>query len=457
MNQPNINNQANEGNLNDSNTQTNPVEIIKEKFISGYVAIIGRPNVGKSTLLNQLSGIRVAIVSPKPQTTRHNIRAIIDEPNAQIIFIDTPGMHKPKTKLGEYMVDSAYNALNDADVLVLMIDATAPKITDIEKSCCEKAEKFKKPLILLINKVDLISKEELFPIMDRFMKIYQFDAIIPISVKKQDGLEIVKNEIKKRLHEGPQYFPVDSITDQTERTIAAELIREQILRLTNEEIPHGTAVEIELFEERFVDAEKSNSTSVDIKKVEKSSKNIKESETNDNESLNKETFINDSIEKNIAPLKDRKIKDENIIPTDNDKENEASEDDFIFEDEDEEGNEDENDDIEGDNDDDNDGEEDNDNDDNGEEEDNEDEEDDDETGERNFVKIQAVIYCEKDSHKRILIGKKGEMIKRIGTQARRQIEEMLQCKVYLELHVKVREDWRNRNPILNNLGYKNQK
>lgn len=457
MNQTNINNQINEGNQKDSNTQTNSGEIAKEKFISGYVAIIGRPNVGKSTLLNQLSGIRVAIVSPKPQTTRHNIRAIIDEPNAQIIFIDTPGMHKPKTKLGEYMVDSAYNALNDADVLVLMIDATAPKITDIEKSCCEKAEKFKKPLILLINKVDLISKEELFPIMDRFMKIYQFDAIIPISVKKQDGLDIVKNEIKKRLHEGPQYFPVDSITDQTERTIAAELIREQILRMTNEEIPHGTAVEIELFEERFADAEKSNSTNVDIKIVEKSSKNIKESETTDDESLNKETLINDSIEKNNVPLKERKIKDENIISADKDKENEASDEDFIFEDEEddedefgddvdedgnEDGNEDENDDIEGDSDDNDDIEED---------------EEDDETGERNFVKIQAVIYCEKDSHKRILIGKKGEMIKRIGTQARRQIEEMLQCKVYLELHVKVREDWRNRNPILNNLGYKNQK
>jgi len=305
-----------------------------KKFLSGYVAIIGRPNVGKSTLLNQLSGIRVAIVSPKPQTTRFNIRAILDEPDAQIIFIDTPGMHKPKTKLGEYMVDAAFNALNDADVLVLMIDATAPKITDIEKSCCEKAKTLHKPLILLINKVDLISKEELFPIIERFNNIYPFETIIPISVKKSDGLDILKDEIKKRLPEGPQYFPPDSITDQTERAIASELIREQILRLTNEEIPHGTAVEIELFEERFDEEDQEN---------------------------------------------------------------------------------------------------------------------------RIFVKIQAVIYCEKDSHKRILIGKNGEMIKRIGTQSRRQIEAMLQCKIYLELYVKVREDWRNRNPILNNLGFKEKK
>lgn len=308
------------------NQPENPV------FYSGFVAIVGRPNVGKSTLLNSLSGIRLAIVSPKPQTTRHNIRAILDEPDAQIVFIDTPGIHKPKTKLGEFMVDSAYNALNDADVIVLMIDATSPVISDTEKNCCEKAKKFKKPLLLLINKVDLITKEELLPIIERFMNFYPFETVIPISVKKEDGLEIIKSEIKKRLPEGPRYFPTDSITDQTERKITAELIREQILRFTSEEIPHGTAVEIEAFEEEY-----------------------------------------------------------------------------------------------------------------------------DETEERTFVRIQAVIYCEKESHKRILIGKKGEMIKRIGTFARKRIEEMIQCKSFLEIHVKVREDWRNKNTILEDLGYKKQK
>ncbi|MHB1485283.1 MAG: GTPase Era [Saccharofermentanales bacterium] len=327
----------------DVNNNINKPE--NEKFKSGYVAIIGRPNVGKSALLNKLSGMRVAIVSPKPQTTRHNIRAILDEPNAQIIFVDTPGLHKPKTKLGEYMVDCAYNALNDSDILILMIDATSPKITETEKNCCEIAQKFKKQIILIINKVDLISKEELLPIFDRYIKLYDFDTIIPISVKKNDGLDILKEEIIKRLPEGPQYFPEDSITDQTERTIVSELIREQLLLLTSDEIPHGTAVEIEAFEERYKSADE-DSTDGDA-----------ETDENDQES-------------------------------------------------------------------------------------------------RDFVRINAVIYCDKESHKRILIGKNGEMIKRIGSRARTQIELMLQCKVYLELYVKVREDWRNSIPILGNLGYK---
>jgi GTP-binding protein Era len=359
----------------------------ENRFLSGFVAIVGRPNVGKSTLLNQLSGTRVAIVSPKPQTTRHNIRAIIDEPDAQIIFIDTPGIHKPRTKLGEFMVDSAYNAFGDADVLVLMIDATAPRITETEKNCCEKAGKMKKPLILLVNKVDLIPKEELFPIIERFTKLYAFDTIIPISVKKNDGLDILKKEIKKHLPEGPQYFPPDSITDQTERHISSELIREQILRMTNEEIPHGTAVEIELFEERFSDAKGEILSKEKIGMPDECDFTI-------SGCANDETYDEEETEEEI----DEDAKDENKCSS-------VSE----------------------------------------------------ETGEREFVRIKAVIYCEKDSHKRIIIGKKGEMIKRIGIQARRQIEDMLQCKIYLELFVKVREDWRNRNPILDNLGYKNLK
>lgn len=335
---------------------TNNINQKRIPFRSGYAAIIGRPNVGKSLLLNKLSGIRVAIVSPKPQTTRHNIRAILDEPDAQIIFVDTPGMHKPKTKLGEYMVDCAYNALNDADILILMIDATSPKITETEKNCCEIALKFKKQIILLINKVDLIPKEDLLPIIERYTKLYEFDAIIPISARTKDGLEILKEEIIIRLPEGPRYFPIDSITDQTERTIVSELIREQLLLLTSDEIPHGTAVEIESFEERY------NPADVNV--------SDKGAYTEEDDITDKEIEL----------------------------------------------------------------------------------EDDQET--RNFVRINAVIYCDKESHKRILIGKNGEMIKRIGSRARMQIEQMLQCKVYIELFVKVREDWRNNIPILGNLGYK---
>jgi GTP-binding protein Era len=309
----------------DSKTITND-----NNFKSGFVAIIGRPNVGKSTLLNTLSEMRLAIVSSKPQTTRHNIKLILNEEDSQIIFTDTPGIHLPKTKLAKKMVDLAYEALSDADVLLLMIDATKPKISLIETKCCELAQKFKKKVILIINKVDLIPKEDLFPIITKYSGMHSFDAIIPISVKDDDGIDILKKEIIKLLPVGPQYFPEDAITDQTERGITSELIREQILRFTSQEIPHGTAVEIEKFVE------------------------------SDNEEDESESI----------------------------------------------------------------------------------------------VRISAVIYCERDSHKKMLIGKNGEMIKRIGTHARKEIEKLLQSKVFLELHVKVREDWRNSHAILTNLGYK---
>lgn len=304
-----------------------------KNFKSGFVVIVGTPNVGKSTLLNTLSEMRLAIVSPKPQTTRHNIKLILNEEDAQIIITDTPGMHDPKNKLGKRMVDSINTALNDADVIILMIDATKSKITNIEEQVCELARKNSKKVILLINKVDLIAKDNILPIIEKYTNLYSFEAIIPISVTKDDGIDILKNEIKKVLPYGPRYYPEDSFTDQTQRVISSELIREQILRFTSQEIPHGTAVEIE----KYVD------------------------------------------------------EDEKLDP--------------------------------------------------------------DNKGRKDIIRINAVIYCEKQSHKKMLIGKNGEMIKRIGSNARKQIELMVQKQVYLELHVKVRDDWRNNHSILKNLGF----
>ena len=310
---------------------------------SGFVSLIGRPNVGKSTLLNKLVGVRLAITSPKPQTTRQVVRGIIDDENSQIIFLDTPGFHAPRTRLGEYMVQAATTALADGDIALLLVDAEKatgerayPGIPSIEADIMQKADNMNKKVILVLNKVDRGVKEALLPLMALYASAFDFAAIVPISAKTGDGLDRLISEIRQLLPEGPRYYPVDSLTDHTERGLCAELIREQVLLLTSEEIPYGVAVEIESF-----------------------------------------TALADD--------------------------NEPQRDDAVTE--------------------------------------------------RNLVRIGAVIYSNKDSHKGILIGNRGSMLKNIGSRARGQIEAMLGCPCYLELHVKVREDWRNRRGILRNLGY----
>jgi len=314
-------------------------------FRSGFISLIGRPNAGKSTLLNQLAGIRLAITSPKAQTTRQVVRAVLDDESSQLIFLDTPGLHKPKTRLGQYMMACAATALADGDIILLLIDAEAAagsrsgcRVPAIEAEIIGKASRQDKPIILVINKVDRVKKESLLPLIAAYAAAYEFAALVPVSAKTGDGVSQLLSIIRSLLPEGPRYFPVDSVTDQTERSLAAELVREQILLLTSEEIPHGTAVEVESFDE----------------------------------------FAGD-------------------LPLD-----EA------------------------------------------------------EGAERDFVRISAVIYCDKDSHKGILIGRQGSMLKKIGSGARVQIEAMLGCPIYLELHVIVRDDWRNRRGILRNLGYEVQ-
>lgn len=294
-------------------------------FKSGFVTIIGRPNVGKSTLLNRLSGEKIAITSDKPQTTRNTIKTVITREDCQIIFLDTPGIHKPKTKLGEYMVNVAQGTLSEVDVVLFLTDATETKPGSGDLFILEQLKNLKVKKFLIINKIDLVKKDQLLPLISAYKGIMDFDAIIPISAINDEGTEIIIDEIKSKLLEGPKYFPDDMLTDQPEKNIVSELIREKILHLVSDEVPHGVGVEVISFKER---------------------------------------------------------EDKDIID------------------------------------------------------------------------IKATIYCEKDTHKGILIGKEGKMLKKIGSLSREDIENLLGTKVFLELWVKVKPDWRNNDLMLKTLGYK---
>ena len=293
-------------------------------FKSGFVTIIGRPNAGKSTLVNGIMGEKISIMSSKPQTTRNTIRAIFTDESCQIIFVDTPGIHTPKTKLGEYMVQVATETVNEADVCLFIVEATHQGPGEIEQQIIEQLQKTKTPVILVVNKIDLIEKPLILPIIKSYSELMNFKAIIPISALKKDGIGFVIDEIKKYLEEGPMYFPDDISTDQPERVMAAEIIREKILLYTNDEVPHGTGVEVISFKSR---------------------------------------------------------------------------------------------------------------------------------PKGKIIDIEADIFCEKSSHKAILIGKQGSMLKKIGSSARQEIENLLGTKVNLQLFVKVRDDWRNSNTVLKTLGY----
>lgn len=294
-------------------------------FKSGFVTIIGRPNVGKSTLLNKLAGEKIAITSSKPQTTRNTIKTVITDADSQIIFIDTPGIHKPKNKLGEYMVGMAESTLGEVDLVMFLVDATEANPGERDGFILDQLKSLKTPVFLIINKIDLVRKDQLLTLINTYKDLLAFREIIPVSAMTNEGVGIILDEIRKVLPEGPKFFPEDMLTDQPEKAIAAELIREKILHLTDEEVPHGVGVEVISFKER-----------------------------------------------------------EN----------------------------------------------------------------------RNMIDIQATIYCEKDSHKGILIGKEGKMLKRIGTLAREEMEKLLGTKVFLELWVKVKPDWRNSDNMLKTLGYK---
>ena len=293
------------------------------KFKSGFVTLIGRTNVGKSTLINLLVGEKVAAIANKVQTTRTAIRGIVNRPNSQIIFTDTPGIHKPRTKLNETMLDTSYASLKDADLVLFLIEATSDEIGRGDTRILEKIKEDKAKTILIINKIDLVKKEKLLKLIDLYSKEYDFEAVIPISATEPKYKEIILDEIEKNLNEGPAYYDKEEYTDQTMRQLAEETIREKALKLLKDEVPHGIYVEVEKMKER----------------------------------------------KN-------KMKED-------------------------------------------------------------------------IYDIEATIYCLRNSHKGIIIGKNGEMLKRIGRMARIDMEENFGVKVNLKTWVKVKEDWQDNNSIVN--------
>lgn len=292
-------------------------------FKSGFIAIIGRPNVGKSTFMNQMIGQKIAIMSDKAQTTRNRIQGVLTSDDAQLVFIDTPGIHKPKHHLGNFMVKTAEDTLNEVDAVLFMINAKEGYGKG-DQYILDRLQKIKRPVFLVINKIDLVHPDDLLPLIDIYKDKYDFEEVIPISALQGDNLTHLLGELKKHIPEGPQYYPEDHLTDHPERFIITELIREKVLELTREEVPHSIAVVLENMEER------------------------------------------------------------------------AS----------------------------------------------------------NSVFIQATIVTERETQKGIVIGKQGTMLKNIGRNARKDIEALLGLKVYLELWVRVRRDWRNKQSQLHEFGFR---
>ncbi|MCL6577147.1 GTPase Era [Kyrpidia sp.] len=291
-------------------------------FRSGFAALVGRPNVGKSTLLNRLIGTKIAIMSDKPQTTRNRIRGVLTRENGQVIFLDTPGVHRPKHRLGDYMTRLALATLQEVDLVLFVIDVTS-KFGPGEQVILDHLQGVETPVFLVINKIDLVSPRELLPMIDEHRKRYPFREVVPVSAVKGTNLDRLEERIYATLPEGPPYYPADQVTDHPESFIVAELVREQVLNLTREEVPHSVAVTVE-----------------------------------------------------------------EMTPREN-----------------------------------------------------------------GLLYIRAVVVTEKESQKAILIGREGGMLKRVGQRARREIEALLGSRVYLDLWVKVKKDWRNREPILRNFGY----
>ncbi|HBA97975.1 MAG TPA: GTPase Era [Lachnospiraceae bacterium] len=294
-----------------------------ENFKSGFVTLIGRPNVGKSTLMNKLAGQKIAITSNKPQTTRNRIQTVYTCKEGQVVFLDTPGIHKAKTKLGEYMVSVAERTLKEVDLILWVVEPTT-YIGAGERHIAECVNSTKIPVMLIINKIDTISKAEILKFIDAYKDISEFAEIIPVSALNGENTEDLVNTIIRYLPQGPCYYDEDTITDQPERQIVAEMIREKTLRNLNDEVPHGIAVAIERMRERT---------------------------------------------------------------------------------------------------------------------------------KGNIIDIDATIICERNSHKGIIIGKQGSMLKKIGTEARKDIESLLACKTNLKLWVKVKKDWRNSDMLIKNFGY----
>ena len=293
-----------------------------KEFKSGFVSMMGRTNVGKSSIMNALVNEKVAAIANKPQTTRNAIKASVNRPNSQIIFIDTPGIHKPKSKLGNTMVETAFGVANDVDVILFVIDATSTSIGKGDRIILDKIKESIKKTILIINKIDLVKREDIAKLIELYKDEYNFEAVIPVSVVKQTNLDAILDEIEKHLKVGPAYYDIEEYTDQTMRQLVEETIREKALRLLNDEVPHGIYVETEKMKERTT-----------------------------------------------------------------------------------------------------------------------------KTGEQ-IYDVEATIYCLKKSHKGIIIGKDGNMLKRIASYARTDLEKLLDIKINLKVWVKVKEDWLNNDTLV---------
>ena len=293
---------------------------------SGMISIVGRPNVGKSTLTNALVGEKIAIVTNKPQTTRNRICAVVNRNDCQFVFMDTPGLHKARTKLGDYMVNVVKESVADVDAVMLLVEPI-PHIGGPEAELIARIKSLNVPSVLVINKIDTVEKEALLAVMDTYAQAHSFNAILPISAKNNEGVEELLELLANFLPEGPQLFPEDMVTDQPERQVCAEILREKLLLCLDKEIPHGTAVELVRFAERERDE---------------------------------------------------------------------------------------------------------------------------------VIEVDATIYCEKASHKGIIIGKGGAMLKKISTLARKDMERFMGTKVYLQTWVKVKENWRDNLNLIQNFGYKDQ-
>lgn len=296
----------------------------KATFKSGFVAIIGRPNVGKSTLLNQVIGQKVAIMSDKPQTTRNKIHGVYTKSDSQIVFLDTPGIHKPKSRLGDFMNREAQGTLGEVDAILFLVDV-AEGLGGGDRYIIEQLKGVKTPVILVLNKIDKVHPEDLLPVIVKYKDLYEFAEIVPISAMQGNNVNTLLDQVIKYLGPGPQYYPADQVTDHPEQFVIAELIREKILHLTREEIPHSIAVTIE----------------------------------------------------------DMRVQDNGLVD------------------------------------------------------------------------ISAVIFVERDSQKGIIIGKQGSLLKEVATKARHDIETLLGSKIFLQLWVKVKKDWRNQERVLKDLGFRN--
>ena len=298
---------------------------MEQKFKSGFVTLVGRPNVGKSTLMNRIIGQKIAITSNKPQTTRNRIQTVYHDDRGQIVFLDTPGIHKAKNKLGEFMVNAAESTFKEVDLVLWLVEATT-YIGQGERHIAQELKKSSAPVILVMNKIDKVRKDELLECMNAYKDILDFAEMVPVSAQNGENVDDLIETMFSYLEEGPQFYDEDTITDQPVRQIVAELIREKALRLLQDEIPHGIAVSIDSMKER--------------------------------------------------------------------------------------------------------------------------------PGKNLFYDIDATIVCERDSHKGIIIGKQGAMLKRIGTAARKEIEDFLEAKVNLKMWVKVKKDWRDSDFLLKNFGFK---